>query len=79
MSRVGRLCVADADLEAATDDLARRIAENSWHTLRADKKLVNEGQRYTLAEGLAFERSNSSGITPDTVNRLKQFGAKKRK
>jgi enoyl-CoA hydratase/carnithine racemase len=71
-------CVSDAELETATDELARQIAENSWHTLRADKKLVNEGQRYTLAEGLAFERSISTGITPDTMKRLAQFGSKKR-
>ena len=72
-------CVPDAELEATTDDLARTIVENSWHTLRADKRLVNEGQRYTLAEGLAFERSNSTGVTPDTLPRLKQFGSKKRR
>jgi len=39
---------------------------------------VNEGQRYTLAEGLAFERSNSTGITPDTLARLQEFGSKKK-
>lgn len=72
-------CVPDAELESATEDLAARIAANSWHTLRADKKLLNEGQHYTLAAGLAFERSNSTGITPDTMTRLKQFGSKKRK
>lgn len=71
-------CVPDAELEAKADELARAVAANSWHTLRADKRLVNEGQRYTLAEGLAFERSNSTGITPDTIPRLKQFASKKR-
>jgi enoyl-CoA hydratase/carnithine racemase len=76
---LANLCVPDAELEAATDELARSIAGNSWHTLRADKKLVNEGQRYTLAEGLAFERRNSTGVTPDTLTRLKQFGAKKQR
>jgi enoyl-CoA hydratase/carnithine racemase len=70
-------CVSDEELEEATDELACSIAANSWHTLRADKRLLNEGQHYTLAEGLEFERSNSSGVTPDTMVRLKQFGSKK--
>ena len=70
-------CVADAELEEKTEDLARSIAANSWYTLCADKKLVNEGQHYTLAEGLAFERNTSTGITPDTLTRLKEFGSKK--
>ena len=72
-------CVADAELEEKTEELARSIAANSWYTLCADKKLVNEGQRYTLAEGLAFERRNSTGITPDTLARLEEFGSKKQR
>jgi len=70
-------CVADAELDEKTQELARSIAANSWYTLCADKKLVNEGQHYTLAEGLAFERNTSTGITPDTLTRLKEFGSKK--
>ncbi len=69
-------CVADGELEAATARLAATIVANSWHTLRADKRLVNEGQRYTLAEGLAFERRTSPGAGPDMAERLKSFGAK---
>jgi enoyl-CoA hydratase len=72
-------CVPDADLDSATRELAAQIVANSWHTLRADKKLLNQGQHYTLADGLVFERSNSTGITPDTMTRLKEFGSKKRK
>lgn len=69
-------CVADAELEQATAELAASIVANSWHTLRADKRLVNEGQQYTLAEGLAFERRTSPGAGPDMAERLKAFGAK---
>jgi enoyl-CoA hydratase/carnithine racemase len=71
-------CVPDAGLEERSQELARQIATNSWYTLRADKKLVNEGQRHTLAAGLAYERANSTGATPDTLTRLKEFGSKKR-
>jgi enoyl-CoA hydratase len=69
-------CVADADLGDATRKLAATIVTNSWHTLRADKRLVNQGQQYTLAEGLAFERKTSPGAGPDMAERLKAFGGK---
>lgn len=69
-------CVADDELEATVSTLAQSIVANSWHTLRADKQLVNEGMRYTLAEGLAFERRTSPGASPDMAERLKSFGAK---
>jgi len=70
-------CVPDADLEATVSSLAAEIVANSWHTLRADKRLVNEGQRYTLAEGLAYERRTSPGAGPDMAERLQSFGSKK--
>jgi enoyl-CoA hydratase len=73
---LANLCVPDDELEKRTAELARAIAANSWHSLRAEKRLVNEGQRFTLAEGLAYERENSTGATPDTLARLKQFGSK---
>lgn len=69
-------CVPDAELDAAVAALANGIAANSWHTLRADKRLVNEGQRYTLSEGLAYERRTSPGAGPDMAERLKAFGSK---
>jgi enoyl-CoA hydratase/carnithine racemase len=71
-------CVPDAELEKRSQALARPIAANSWYTLRADKKLVNQGQCHTLADGLAYERANSTGATPDTLARLKEFGSKKK-
>jgi enoyl-CoA hydratase len=71
-------CVADGDLDARAAELAASIAANSWYTLRADKRLVNEGQHHTLADGLAFERANSLGATPDTMKRLKEFGGRKK-
>jgi enoyl-CoA hydratase len=71
-------CVGDGELEAKVAGLAAAIVANSWHTLRADKRLVNEGQRYTLAEGLAFERRTSPGAGPDMAERLSGFGARTR-
>jgi enoyl-CoA hydratase len=69
-------CVPDAELDATAQAVASAIVANSWHTLRADKRLVNEGQRYTLAEGLAFERRTSPGASPDMAERLAAFGAR---
>ncbi len=68
--------VADEQLESTATELAAAIVANSWHTLRADKRLVNEGQRYTLADGLAYERRTSPGAGPDMAERLKSFGPK---
>lgn len=69
-------CVPDSELDTKVEELARSMVANSWHTLRADKRLVNEGMRYTLAEGLAFERRTSPGASPDMAERLQAFGGK---
>lgn len=69
-------CVPDDQLQATVQELAATVVANSWHTLRADKRLVNEGQRYTLVDGLAYERRTSPGAGPDMAERLKAFGSK---
>tara|TARA_R100000005_G_scaffold95806_2_gene78908 strand:- start:8961 stop:9701 length:741 start_codon:yes stop_codon:yes gene_type:complete len=66
-------CVPDARLQDETMQLAREIVGNSWHTLRADKMLVNKGQDYGLKEGLAFERKNSPGREAGAAERLSGF------
>ena len=68
--------VPDEELDEATAAMAAQIAGNSWHTLRADKRLVNEGHNYTQAEGLAFERRTSPGAGPELAERLARFRAK---
>lgn len=69
-------CVPDAELESATLELAKQIVANSWHTLRADKRLVNQGQDFGLEQGLAFERRESPGASPDAQQRVAAFGKK---
>ena len=56
--------------------MAAEFLNNSWFTLRADKMLANGGANLGLAEGLAFERKNSPGRSPDMEERLKNFGKK---
>jgi enoyl-CoA hydratase/carnithine racemase len=69
-------CVPDAELEEFTRKLTATIVANSWHTMRADKWLVNEGQKLSITDALAFEREKSPGRGPDMAERLKAFGSK---
>jgi enoyl-CoA hydratase/carnithine racemase len=71
---LANLCVPDAELDERTLDIARTMVGNSWHTLRADKRLVNEGQRLALPDALAYERRTSPGAGPDMAERLSAFG-----
>jgi enoyl-CoA hydratase/carnithine racemase len=66
-------CVPDDQLMDAAIGMAREFLANSWFTLRADKWLVNEGQKRTLEDGLKFEREKSPGRGPDLEDRLKAF------
>lgn len=67
-------CVEAARLAAVVDATARQIVANSWYTLRADKMLVDRGQDFGLADGIAFERDESPGRAPDYLDRVKRFG-----
>lgn len=67
-------CVADEDLEAATLEIARTIVAQSWHSLREEKALVDAASRMTYEQGLAHERANSRGTTPDLAARIAGFG-----
>ena len=68
--------VPEAELRHRSTELARQIVAASWHTLRADKMLVDGGQNLGLQDGLQFERDNSPGRGPDMEERLKAFAAK---
>ena len=68
--------VPDGELDEAVAAMAAQIAGNSWHTLRADKRLLNEGQDYSYTEGLAFERRTSPGAGPELAERLARFRSK---
>lgn len=68
--------VSEADLMPAAVEMARSFLENSWHTLRMDKRLINGGLDRSHSEGLAWERDVSPGAGPDTAERIKSFGRK---
>ncbi len=68
---IANLCVPDDNLLSAAIEMAESFTRNSWHTLRADKALVNVGQNHFLNDGLIEERENGPGVAPDMNDRLK--------
>ena len=70
-------CVPDDQLISEAEKMAREFLENSWHTLRADKMLINQGLNHGYESGLKFERDHSPGTGPDLQERLANFGNKK--
>ena len=73
---IANQCVADEDLKDAAIAMAQSFTANSWHTLRADKMLINVGQNNPLDEGLKHERERGPGVAPDMQERI-QAGFKK--
>lgn len=67
---ISNRCVADDDLKEAAMEMARSFTANSWHTLRADKMLINMGQNHLLDEGLQTEREQSPGVATDMQERI---------
>lgn len=66
-------CVPDDKLNIAVLELATAIVENSWFSLRTYKMLMREGREMLLLDALDFERKNSPGMGPDTIERLEAF------
>jgi enoyl-CoA hydratase/carnithine racemase len=60
----------DADLRAYCDAMLK----NSWFSLRANKRLLNDTDGLSLAAGLAHEIYRSSGRGPDAAERVAAFG-----
>lgn len=68
--------VPEDELMAQAVEMAQSFLENSWHTLRMDKTLINGGLDRSLSAGLSWEREVSPGSGPDTAERIKNFGKK---
>ena len=67
---IANRCVADELLLDAALEMARSFTQNSWHTLRADKMLINMGQNHHLYAALKEERENGPGVAPDMQERI---------
>ena len=66
-------CVPETFLKDRTLEIANQIVQNSWHTLRSDKYLVNAGMSMSYEDGKLFEREKSPGQDPEMQNRIKNF------
>lgn len=67
---IANKCVRDEDLREAAITMARTFTANSWHTLRADKMLINVGQNSLLNDGLKSEREDGPGVAADMQERI---------
>lgn len=73
---LANFCVADASFEKELDKLAREMLALSWHTHRANKRLLLETDGMSLAAGLANEVYRTAGVGPDMHERISAFMAK---
>lgn len=67
---IANKCVPDEQLRDAAIEMAQSFTQNSWHTLRADKMLINMGQNSLLDDGLREERENGPGVAADMQERI---------
>lgn len=63
------LCVPDAEFEQALEGFVSDIRDQSWHSLRAYKRLFLETQDMPLAGGLAYEAAYNPAAGPDFEER----------
>ena len=71
-------CFADDVFEAELTALLGVIVGNSWHSHRANKRLLIETDATPLPVGLAHESYRSSGFGPDFHERIAAFLGKSR-
>lgn len=72
-------CLADDEFDAGLEAFARTVLANSWHSLRANKALLNETDGLPLAAGLAHEVYRTRGRGPDMHERVSAFTHKRSK
>jgi enoyl-CoA hydratase len=69
-------CVPDDRFDTELRAFVDMILANSWHSHRANKRLLIETDALPLAAGLAHEVYRSRGVGPDTKERIARFTAK---
>jgi enoyl-CoA hydratase len=72
-------CVPDDRFDAELQALVDSILANSWHSNRANKRLLVETDGLPLRAGLAHEVDRSAGFGPDFHDRIDAFLARKAK
>ena len=73
---LANFCFPDEVFDQRLREFTDTILANSWHTLRANKRLMRETDGMLLAAGLAHESYRHPGNAPDMRERLSGFGAK---
>lgn len=74
---LAEMCVADDRFERELAALVESIVANSWHSLRANKRLLLQTDSCSLDEGLAYEIYRSEGFGADFRDRSRGFFAHK--
>ena len=69
-------CVPENELAEETDAWAARIAANSWHTLREEKRQMNRLAELSREAGMKWAREKGPGPAADMVERI-QAGFKR--
>lgn len=64
------ICVAEDAFETEVAALVADIVGQSWHSLRGNKRLLNESEGMELTAALAYEIANSPGAGPDFAERV---------
>ena len=70
-------CFPDETFAADVKAFCRRILENSWFSLRANKRLLRQTDGLPLAAGLAHEVYRGEGRGPDMQERIAAFAKRK--
>jgi enoyl-CoA hydratase len=70
---LAQICVADADFDRELRVLVDGILSNSWHSNRANKRLLLETDGAPREAGLAHEIYRSVGHGPDFQTRIARF------
>ncbi len=66
-------CYPDEDFEAGVSAFCQEVLENSWFSLRANKRLLLDTDGLSLAAGLSHEIYYNEGIGPDMDERISRF------
>lgn len=69
-------CVADETFEGELAKLTGEMLALSWHTHRANKRLLRETDGMALGEGLRHEIEHTAGVGPDMQTRIDGFMSK---
>jgi enoyl-CoA hydratase len=72
-------CVPDDKFETELRAFVDTILANSWHSHRANKRLLIETDALPLPAGLAHEVYRSRGVGPDMKERIARFTSKSRR